>query len=219
MKPATYNELFLAVENKQIVSAKSKDQTFRLFIATNKQLCYFKPRSGRRGYVFSYDQFDSLISFQAAPAPKTPEDRERKEYNRIAKYKKLAGLATFTNSFIESCKNLPSSFENWVADGKKILLQLGITTGNQLDGNVVSIERIGKQYPHYAERLREAIKNKTTGTICSRVPFGGYEMTIEAMETEKNHFQVSLAMEFKNCGNGYYYLLINDDNFIGYDVD
>ena len=28
-----------------------------------------------------------------------------------------------------------------------------------------------------------------------------------------------LSLEYKGCGNGYYYLLINDDNFIGYDVD
>ena len=27
------------------------------------------------------------------------------------------------------------------------------------------------------------------------------------------------AKEFRNCGNGYYYLLINDNYFIGYDVD
>lgn len=25
--------------------------------------------------------------------------------------------------------------------------------------------------------------------------------------------------EYRNCGNGYYYLLINDDFMIGYDID
>lgn len=25
--------------------------------------------------------------------------------------------------------------------------------------------------------------------------------------------------EYRNCGNGYYYLLINDNSMIGYDID
>ena len=27
------------------------------------------------------------------------------------------------------------------------------------------------------------------------------------------------SKEFRNCGNGYYYLLINDEYMIGYDID
>ena len=28
-----------------------------------------------------------------------------------------------------------------------------------------------------------------------------------------------LNMEYENCGNGYYYMLINEDRFIGIDID
>ena len=27
------------------------------------------------------------------------------------------------------------------------------------------------------------------------------------------------SKEYRNCGNGYYYLLINDEYMIGYDID
>jgi hypothetical protein len=69
------------------------------------------------------------------------------------------------------------------------------------------------------KKLREAIADKKDAkTICSRYNFAGYEMSIE-IHNDNGVFRGFLSLEYKNCGNGYYYLLINDDNFIGYDVD
>lgn len=231
MKPANYNELYKAVENKEIISAKSKEKTFRLFIATNGVLCYFKPRSGRNGYRLSESDFETLISFQA-PILLSEDDKLKKQYAEIAKYKKMAEKATFTNSWIEDCKNIPN-FEEWKKDLKtdnfgtpcdprpKNLYELGITTGNKIDSKVISIDRIAKQYPNYARMLRENIANQKAGVICSHVPFAGYDMSLSTANKESStgEFMGYLSIEFKGCGNGYYYLLINDDNFIGYDVD
>ncbi len=231
MQPKNIYELQDAVENKDIVSAKTKEgQLYRLFVATNERLCYFPKGKSRVGYVVGEGLFSDFKTFQGKPEPKTAEAKLKSQYNEIAKYKKLASLATFTNSFIEDCKKLPD-FETWVKDLKKdeydstreprpkSLYDLHITTGNKIDGKVVSIERIGKQYPHYAQRLREAIKNQSEGHICSGVSFAGYDMSLSTAKREVGEFIGYLSLEFKDCGNGYYYLLINDDNFIGYDVD
>lgn len=217
MQPTTFDELHKAVEKGEIVSAIDKaGKKKRLFVATNGLLCFFKKGSSRRGFSISANDFDNFVSFQTPAAPLTEEKSLKKQYREIVKYKEMAGKATFTSSFIEDCKNIPS-FEEWKQE-KKGLYKLGITTGNKIDGKVISINRIAKQYPHYAQMLREAIANKSEATICSRVPFAGYEMTISTAK-RNDEFLGYCSIEYKNCGNGYYYLLINDENFIGYDVD
>lgn len=233
-KPTNYDELYKAVESKEIVAAIRKDgKKDRLFVATNGNLCKFIPKSSRRGVKIYSQDFDNYVKFIEAPAPKTGAEQEaameKRIYNDIAKYRRMAMTASFTNEFIESCKKLPASFDEWKKDivteeyGKvclprvKNLFDYSITTGNKIDGVVISLKRIEKQYKHIVERIREAIKNQTKGNICSRYQFAGYEMSIEAYgDTE---WQMSLSLEYKGCGNGYYYLLINDENFIGYDVD
>ena len=229
--PTTFDDLYKAVEQKEITAVIDNAGTKkRLFIATNGALCYFAPRRSRSGFrLFQCDmlEFKTYI-FKAEP--KSTEETLKKKYDAIAKYKKLAEKATFSNSFITDCKNIPS-FEDWkVTKAKDIfnesaepqpkgLYELGITTGNKIDGRVVSISRIAKQYPHYAQMLREAIKTQSESHICSHVPFAGYEMSLSTAKKEVGEFIGYLSLEYKNCGNGYYYLLINDDNFIGYDVD
>jgi hypothetical protein len=227
----TYNELHQAVENKEIVSAKTKEgKVYRLFHATNGLLCYFPPRRSRVGYRVGTDLFESFVSFKSKKEPLSEDAKLKKQYAEIAKYKRLASVSTFSNSWIEDCKKLPD-FEAWKKDLKndtfgtpceprpKSLYDLGITTGNKIDGVVVSLSRIAKQYPHYVEMLREAIKNQSEGHICSNVRFAGYDMTLSTAKKETGEFMGYLSLEFKGTGNGYYYLLINDENFIGYDVD
>jgi hypothetical protein len=217
MKPSTYIELYKAVEEKQIVSGKRTDKTFRLFIATNGNLCYFKKNSSKNGYRLSEEQFSTIETFQGEKII-TEENKKKTQYNVIAKFRKMAEGANFSNSFITDCKKLPT-YADWIKDGAKGLYELGITTGNKIEGRVISIKRIEKQYPDYAERLRDAIKNHTEGIICTCTPFAGYEMSLSTAKTATDEFIGYLSLEFKGCLNGYYYLLINDDNFIGYDVD
>jgi len=176
--------------------------------------------------------FDDFVSFNAPPEPKTEASKLKSQYAEIAKYKRMAEKATFTNSFIEDCKKIPA-YDEWINDKVKCswdenskprpksLYDLGITTGNKIDGKVISINRIAKQYRQYAEQLRQAIKEQRETKICSNVSFAGYEMTLSTANKQGaiGEFIGYLSLEYKGCGNGYYYLLINDDNFIGYDVD
>lgn len=231
MQPKTFKELEEAVKSKQIVSATRKNgKVDRFFISSCGQLCFFAPRSGKRGYVLSLSSFDDYVKFKSRKV-KTDEERQKSDYNVIAKYKKLASQASFTNNFIEICKNLPT-LEEWKKDLKtdrfgtpceptnKTLYDYSVTTGNKIDGKVISLSRIEKKYPRVIQQLREAIANKTAvGTIASRYDFAGYEMTISVEDAGDGMIQGFLSLEYKGCLNGYYYLLINDENFIGYDVD
>jgi hypothetical protein len=143
----------------------------------------------------------------------------------------MAEQSSFSNNFIDTCKSLPS-FEEWKLDvvfeqfgvpcepKQKSLYELGVTTGNKIDGKVISLSRIAKDYPRQIQQLREAIASKTAvGNILSRGRFAGYDISISVEAGDDGSIHGFLSLEYKGCGNGYYYLLINDENFIGYDVD
>ena len=87
---------------------------------------------------------------------------------------------------------------------------------------MISLNRIARKYPREIERLRESIRNKSAGTFITGrwAKFAGYDISIETdFDTVTRDFRGFLSLEYAGCGNGYYYLLINDENFIGYDVD
>jgi thiol-disulfide isomerase/thioredoxin len=216
------SELFQAVKEKKIISGVRKNgEVDRFFISGCNNLCYFARGSRRKGYIVPLSFFDQYVKFNTVKE-KNEEQKLKDEYKLIGKYKTMAEKATFTNSWIEDCKKLPTleEFKEFKKENEYgILYNFRITTGNKIDGKVISLSRIEKKYPLAIQRLREAIANKqAVGTIISTAPFAGYEMTI-SVEERDGGIMGYLSLEFKGCGNGYYYLLINDENFIGYDVD
>jgi hypothetical protein len=125
------------------------------------------------------------------------------------KYRKEASKATFTNSFIRRCLQ---------ADVDKSLYENGITTGNDIDGKIISLASIAKANPRAVKDFETAMKNCVL--YCSRrFPFRGYEGSLEVTVAGHGEAMGHFSMEYQGTGNGYYYLLINDKNFIGYDVD
>ena len=55
--------------------------------------------------------------------------------------------------------------------------------------------------------------------FANQFDYNGYDGSVSFVKDDKGDFRGYFAKEFRNCGNGYYYLLINDNYFIGYDVD
>lgn len=49
--------------------------------------------------------------------------------------------------------------------------------------------------------------------------FCGYDGTLWCEPRENGDMAAGFSKEFRNCGNGYYYLLVNDEYMIGYDID
>lgn len=230
-----YQELHEAVKNGSIVGGVGTNgKKDRFFISDSGSLCRFKPRSSRRGYcVYESDvaRYTQFLSFKPLP---TGEEKLRKEYRIVEKYKQMAGEASFTNPFLRDCLALPD-FDTWRKDlvepsswekdnnpRPKTLYELHITTGTHIDGKVISLNRIAKKYPQAIERLRESILNRSAGTFITGrwAKFAGYDISLETeYNAETKDFRGFLSLEYAGCGNGYYYLLINDENFIGYDVD
>lgn len=230
-----YQQLHEAVKIGSIIGAVDNNgKKHRFFISDGGGLCRFKPRSSRRGYSIYESDLASYSQFISSKPPQTGEEKIRKEYRLIEKYKRMAGEASFSNPFIRDCLALPD-FDVWTKDlvepsswetGKsqrpKTLYELHITTGTNIDGNVISLNRIAKKYPREIERLREAIRMRSAGAFITDrwSKFAGYDISIETdLNTETGDFRGFLSLEYAGCGNGYYYLLINDENFIGYDVD
>lgn len=230
-----YQQLHEAVKNGSIVGAvDTNGKKHRFFISDRGSLCRFKPRSSRRGYSVNESDLARYSQFILSKPPEMGEERLRKEYRLIEKYKRMAGEASFTNPFIRDCLALPD-FDSWRTDlvepnswekdkesRPKSLYELHITTGTSIDGKVISLNRIAKKYPREIERLREFIRNRSAGTFITGrwSKFAGYDISIETdFDTVTGDFRGFLSLEYAGCGNGYYYLLINDENFIGYDVD
>ncbi|MGH9946423.1 MAG: hypothetical protein ACRD6X_04415 [Pyrinomonadaceae bacterium] len=230
-----YRELHEAVKNGAITGAvEANGKKDRFFISDGGSLCRFKPRSSRRGFCLHESDLARYTQFISPKASPTGEETLIREYRIIEKYKQLAGAASFTNPFIRNCLAIPD-FDMWRKDvvepnswetnknlRPKTLYEMHITTGNNIDGRVISLNRIAKKYPTEIERLRESIRNKLAGTFITGrwAKFAGYDISIETdLDTETGDFRGFLSLEYAGCGNGYYYLLINDENFIGYDVD
>lgn len=132
----------------------------------------------------------------------------KKETNLVDKFKKKASKATFTNSWIEKIKS---------ADNSKDLYENGITSGCTRDGEVVSLKAIGKKHPFVEEEFRLALKEREN-YHSSRLDFRGYDMTLELQINGEEVFGW-LSLEYRGCGNGHYYNLINDNEFIYVEKD
>ena len=68
------------------------------------------------------------------------------------------------------------------------------------------------------KRFRQAMKNKEKFSTL-RFDFCGYDGTLWCEPRENGDMAAGFSKEYRNCGNGYYYLLINDEFMIGYDID
>jgi hypothetical protein len=204
------------ITNREIKEAILKDGSkVRIFIATNGYLCQFRPKSKKYGWVLDETNIEKLVE----PKLKTEKTVDELTYKTIAKFRKEALKASFTNNFIRDCIALPDTFEKWVEEGKKSAYEYGVTTGCKITGNLVSVESITKKLnPHYKNCIEEAIKNQTTFNT-GRFDYNGYDGSISFEKSHDGEWRGFLNKEYKGCGNGYYYLLINDKYFIGYDID
>ena len=165
----------------------------------NSYVLVLNPRSRRHGYMLDWAWVESVW--------REVEDNK----NMTPKFIEKAKKATFTNPYIRKCL---------AADPAKSPYENGLSTGVPIEGKIITLDSIRKQYPWIADQFKFALKAGRP-YHSSRGPFRGYEMSLELWwaNEEKTELSACLALEYKDCGNGYYYLLINDNEFIGYDID
>lgn len=168
----------------------------------------------KRGYIFNSWSSIEKIYLPNITKKLTEKDLQKK---LVLKYQKMAAKATFINPFIRKVIN---------ADLNKSLYENNITTGVPIEGQVISLEAIRKWCGQAIYDLfKEALQNKTNYDS-SRFNFRGYDgsLWVSAYKEGDTYLKpgevaAGLSKEYRGCVNGYYYLLINDDNFIGYDID
>lgn len=67
-------------------------------------------------------------------------------------------------------------------------------------------------------RFMEAVRNGAS-YHSARFEYCGYDGTLWCEPREDGMISAGFSKEYHGTGNGYYYLLINDETLIGYDVD
>lgn len=153
------------------------------------------PKRRRHGYHIRWEWIKKVF----APAePKNP----------TLKFIKEAGKADFSNSFIAKCL---------AADPEKGPCANGLTTGTSIDGKCITVKALEDEFPYTMKLFWEAFNEGRTWNS-HRQRWRGYDMSLWVY-AENGDVSAGLNMEYFNCGNGYYYMLINREKFIGIDID
>lgn len=128
----------------------------------------------------------------------------------VLKYQRLAQSASFTNEWLADIAK---------ADPAKSLYENHITTGTGIDGQCIRLSTVEKYAGSYLMADFKAAVRKCEDFHSYRFDFCGYDGSLWVNRKEDGKVMAGFSKEYRGCANGYYYLLINDDTFIGYDVD
>ncbi len=182
-------------------------ETQILFINRNENVIGIIALGKRKsGYIFTDWASIEKIYYPSS----SPEDAADIEKKLVLKYQKLARLATHTNDWLRKIAN---------ADLDKSLYENRITTGTRIDGKCIGLATIEKYCGSWdMARFRTALKQGEKFST-GRFDFCGYDGTLRCEPRENGDMAAGFSKEYRNCGNGYYYLLINDEYMIGYDID
>lgn len=200
-------------ENPPSLYVKIGGKRRRLFINRDQnQIGIIAPNKRKCGYLFSdWNSIEKVLY----PSDHTPKSTEEVNRHMVLKYQKLASKATFTGPYIRKV------FE---ADPAKSLYENRLTTGTRIDGQVISLKAVEKWCGAFTMRMFREALCEGRRYHSERFDFRGYDgsLWVEPQEIEgenKRYLNAGFSKEYRDCGNGYYYLLINDENFIGYDID
>lgn len=153
------------------------------------------PKSRTRGYHIRWEWVTKIFAPTEAPNP-------------TLKFIKEAKKAKFSNSFIRECL---------AADPEKGPYENGLSTGTIIDGQCITVKALEDEFPYKMKLFWEKFKAGETWTS-SRDRWRGYDMSVW-VNNVNGDVVAGLNMEYYNCGNGRYYLLINEEKFIGMDID
>lgn len=192
-----------------LVTINSITQKERLFVSSDGCICRFKARSKKRGYAISSETVSSWTELR-------PCEETATEQRTVQKFIRYASKATFPSAFVRKCLK---------ADITKGCYENRLTTGCCVDGQVITLKCIERYAPREVAAFRKALRSRSP-FHSSRFPFQGYEGTLwlEIADHDDGYCKTGdvsagFSKEYKDCLNGYYYALINDEAFIGVDKD
>lgn len=176
----------------------------RLFINRKENVIgIIAPGKRIRGYLFS--DWNAIEKVLYPQTDNTEADRRL-----VLKYQRLAKTATFKSDWLKRIA---------AADPEKSPYENRITTGTRIDGKCIRLRTLEKYCGSgVMSRFMEAVRNGTS-YHSSRFEYCGYDGTLWCEPREDGMISAGFSKEYHGTGNGYYYLLINDETLIGYDVD
>lgn len=192
-----------------LVTTVDGSKSMRLFVSAGENICQFAPRSRRRGYCVPLSEIESWIEIKKQDGGKSPT-------NIVEKFKKYASRASFTSPFIRKCLS---------ADPEKSCYENGLTTGTRIDGEIISLKAVERYAPYSVAEFRKALAERRSyrsGTFSFRGYDGSLCIEVADKDTsylKKGDVSAVLSKEYRGCANGYYYMLIDDEHFIGTDID
>ena len=192
-------------QNPSSLHVRISGKKRRLFINRDQnQIGIIAEGKRNKGYLFcGWSSIEKVFY----PTDTDPAEEQRK---LLLKYQKLAKLATFTNHWLKRITE---------ADPSKSLYENHITTGVTIEGQCIKLSTIEKHCGyHTAQMFRDSLKNGEP-YHSSRFDFNGYDGSLWCEPKGDGTIMAGFSKEYRGCGNGYYYLLINDETFIGYDID
>jgi hypothetical protein len=191
-------EKYLKENNAKFVFIRYRGERRRLFISAHGEVCMV-----RKGDMNCGDTFSDWEGISKLYVPDTETEIQRK---LVRKYRREASKATFTNSFIRQCLQ---------ANVKKSLLENGITTGNWIEGEFISLASIAKAAPMAFEMFESAFE-QSVPHLSWLFPFRGHDGLLEVTVSESGEALGNFTMKYYEYY--YHFLLINDKIFIGYDA-
>ncbi|WP_305380713.1 hypothetical protein [uncultured Duncaniella sp.] len=179
----------------------------RLFMSQDGRLCEFAPRSRTKGFPIGSQAVEHWTALNPA---------EPKTTNIVRKFQRYAAKADFTSPFIRKCLE---------ADPEKDCYANGLTTGTHIDGEIISLQAIARYDDWAISQFRKALRERQNYRSC-RFDFRGYDgalwlevVTEDTKYSRKGDIIAGFSKEYRGCGNGYYYTLIDNEHFIGTDID
>lgn len=179
----------------------------RLFLSAQGNICEFAPRSRKRGYIIPQSTVANWLGMAKVEKPDT---------NIVEKFRRYASRATFPSAFVRKCL---------MADPTKGCYENRLTTGTRIDGEIISLKAIERYAPWAVGEFRKALMERRE-YHSYRFDFRGYDgsLWIDIADKDDNYYRkgdvmAGFSKEYRGCGNGYYYSLIDDEHFIGTDID
>lgn len=179
----------------------------RVFLSSEGNVCEFAPHSRKRGYAIPLNIVENWRGIEKV---------QRNEADTVAKFRRYAARASFPSAFVRKCL---------AADPAKDCYENRLTTGTRIDGEIISLNAIERYAPYSVREFRKALMERCEYHSC-RFDFRGYDgsLWIEIAEKDDGYYRkgdvkAGFNKEYRGCGNGYYYLLIDDEHFIGTDID
>lgn len=202
-------DTFTKCNGTYLVTSDCHKEKVRLFISTSGVICKFANRSRKKGYAISQETISTWTAI-------LPVELSNDEHRTVRKFIRLAAKATFPSAFVRKCLN---------ADIDKGCYDNRLTTGCAIDGKIITLECISRYAPYEVYAFKKALQERKPYRS-TRFSFQGYEGTLwlEIAEIDDGYnkpgdIAAGFSKEYKDCLNGYYYALINDDTFIGVDKD